>query len=54
MITLEEKMQLQKKIFLDERLSADLRREAFQKYSILHAQRSPELVKKMEQKAGLK
>jgi len=53
MVTLEERMRLQKKIFLTEWLSPELRREAFRKYAELHAQRSPETVKRMEEQRGL-
>lgn len=53
MKTLEEKMRLQKKLFLDDRLSSEVRREAFKKYAQLHAQRTPETVKKMEKERGL-
>lgn len=53
MKTLEEKMRLQQKLFLDERLPAELRREAFRRYSELHARRTPETIRRMEKEKGL-
>lgn len=53
MNSLEFKMRVMKKIFVDDKLPRDMRRRAFRAYAELHAMRPPEVVRKMEQDKGL-